>query len=193
MQGMFPQQMMYGMNPYQQRGFPGQMPYGRGFPQGPRFPMQPGFPPQGYPLARFGAPQQANFPRQNRQQYPRGVAGPQGQRGGRQQQPGARFNGQARNAPQGVAPEVAVNPQATQMQALASLLASAEPDRQKQILGDNLYQIISNIYPQQAGKLTGMLLQMDNSDLLHLIEDSNALRAEVDKANEVLLQHSGNQ
>jgi hypothetical protein len=29
------------------------------------------------------------------------------------------------------------------MQALASLLASAEPDRQKQILGDNLYQIIS--------------------------------------------------
>ncbi len=52
---------------------------------------------------------------------------------------------------------------------------------------------LQNIYPQQAGKLTGMLLQMDNSDLLHLIEDSNALRAEVDKANEVLLQHSGNQ
>ena len=33
-----------------------------------------------------------------------------------------------------------------------------------------IYILFYNFYPQEAGKLTGMLLQMDNTDLLHMIE-----------------------
>lgn len=187
--GMYPPQMMYAPNPYQSpRSFP-QPPfprYNQGM--GGRFPVG-GVPQQPFMQGGF-AGRGPQPPRQSRPNYARTPqAGPAGaptqQRPARQQQPNTRYNAAARNA---AAP--AETPAApSQMQQLASLLASAEPDRQKQILGDNLYQIISGFYPQQAGKLTGMLLQMDNSDLLHLIEDSSALRAEVDKANEVLTQH----
>ncbi len=90
---------------------------------------------------------------------------------GPRQGPGAQYNAQARNTDQNGQPlnQVPVN-QASGIQQLAAALASAEPERQKQILGDHIYQIISGIYPVQAGKLTGMLLQMENTDLLHLIE-----------------------
>ncbi len=45
-------------------------------------------------------------------------------------------------------------------------------------------------FPQVAGKLTGMLLQMDNSELLHLLEDPVTLEQELTKAYEVLISHS---
>jgi polyadenylate-binding protein len=79
---------------------------------------------------------------------------------------------------------------ANSAQQLASMLAAAEPERQKQLLGDHLYPIVVNFYPQSAGKLTGMLLQMDNSELLHLLEDHEALQAELQKAEAVLAQHA---
>jgi polyadenylate-binding protein len=47
-------------------------------------------------------------------------------------------------------------------------LASAPPSQQKQMLGEAIYPKISALQPELAGKITGMLLEMDNSELLGL-------------------------
>ena len=47
-------------------------------------------------------------------------------------------------------------------------LASMPPNQQKQMLGEAIYPKIQNIQPELAGKITGMLLEMDNSELLAL-------------------------
>ena len=41
-----------------------------------------------------------------------------------------------------------------------------------------------------AGKITGMLLEMDNSELLLLLESPEALTGKVDEAINVLKQHN---
>ncbi|OAP62979.1 polyadenylate-binding protein, cytoplasmic and nuclear [Fonsecaea erecta] len=63
-----------------------------------------------------------------------------------------------------------------------SNLASLPPNQQKQMLGEAIYPKIQQIQPELAGKITGMLLEMDNSELLALIDDDNALRSKVDEA-----------
>jgi len=65
-------------------------------------------------------------------------------------------------------------------------LASAPPEQQKQILGERLFPMIHSSYPQHAGKITGMLLEMDNSELLNLLESPEALQAKVMEALAVL-------
>jgi polyadenylate-binding protein len=50
------------------------------------------------------------------------------------------------------------------------------------MLGEALYPKISAQQPVLAGKITGMLLEMDNLELLNLIDDEAALRAKVDEA-----------
>ncbi|OCT45033.1 Polyadenylate-binding protein, cytoplasmic and nuclear [Cladophialophora carrionii] len=61
-------------------------------------------------------------------------------------------------------------------------LASMPPNQQKQMLGEAIYPKIQQIQPELAGKITGMLLEMDNSELLALIDEEAALRAKVDEA-----------
>ncbi|KAI9880452.1 MAG: Protein phosphatase PP2A regulatory subunit B [Pleopsidium flavum] len=61
-------------------------------------------------------------------------------------------------------------------------LTTAPPQHQKQMLGEALYPKIQAQQPELAGKITGMLLEMDNSELLSLVDDDNALRAKVDEA-----------
>ena len=68
----------------------------------------------------------------------------------------------------------------------ASALASASNAEQKQMLGERLFPLIQSTHQDQAGKITGMLLEMDNSELLHLLEDQNALSAKVNEAVKVL-------
>ena len=65
---------------------------------------------------------------------------------------------------------------------------------QKQFLGENLYTRIISIDPlfqdmDLAGKITGMLLEMDNTDLLHLLESQDALRDKAQEAIDVLGAH----
>ncbi|KAF1845281.1 polyadenylate binding protein [Cucurbitaria berberidis CBS 394.84] len=66
-----------------------------------------------------------------------------------------------------------------------SALSSAPPGQQKQMLGEALYPKIHEIQPELAGKITGMLLEMDNSELINLTSDEAALRAKVDEAMSV--------
>lgn len=47
-------------------------------------------------------------------------------------------------------------------------LASLPPSQQKQMLGEAIYPKIQQLQPELAGKITGMLLEMDNSELLAL-------------------------
>ncbi|KAM6983111.1 polyadenylate-binding protein 1-like [Tautogolabrus adspersus] len=71
----------------------------------------------------------------------------------------------------------------------ASLLASAQPMDQKQLLGERLYPMIHALHPNLAGKITGMLLEIDNSELLHMLESPESLHAKVDEAIAVLQAH----
>ncbi|XP_028819448.1 polyadenylate-binding protein 1-like isoform X2 [Denticeps clupeoides] len=69
----------------------------------------------------------------------------------------------------------------------ASMLASAPPQELK--LGERLFPLIQNMHPSLAGKITGMLLGIDNSELLHMLESPESLRSKVDEAVAVLQAH----
>uniref|UniRef100_V9KMS2 Polyadenylate-binding protein n=3 Tax=Callorhinchus milii TaxID=7868 RepID=V9KMS2_CALMI len=71
----------------------------------------------------------------------------------------------------------------------ASMLAAALPHDQKQILGERLYPLIHVMHPSLAGKITGMLLEIDNSELLHMLESPDSLHSKVDEAVAVLQAH----
>uniref|UniRef100_A0A2I3MYA6 Poly(A) binding protein cytoplasmic 3 n=1 Tax=Papio anubis TaxID=9555 RepID=A0A2I3MYA6_PAPAN len=71
----------------------------------------------------------------------------------------------------------------------ASMLASAPPQEQKQMLGERLFPPIQAMHPTLAGKITGMLLEIDNSELLHMLESPQSLRSKVDEAVAVLQAH----
>lgn len=71
----------------------------------------------------------------------------------------------------------------------ASMLAEAPPQEQKQMLGERLFPLIHQMYPDMAGKITGMLLEIDNSELLHMLESRESLKAKVEEAVAVLQAH----
>ncbi|KAM3858376.1 polyadenylate-binding protein 1A-like [Diretmus argenteus] len=71
----------------------------------------------------------------------------------------------------------------------ASMLAAAPPQEQKQMLGERLFPLIQNMHQSLAGKITGMLLEIDNSELLHMLESPESLRSKVDEAVAVLQAH----
>ncbi|KAI6173498.1 hypothetical protein M3Y98_01087900 [Aphelenchoides besseyi] len=74
-----------------------------------------------------------------------------------------------------------------QQEDLTSKLASAAPQEQKQILGEHLYPRISQLCKEDmVGKITGMMLEMDNSELLMLLDNSELLQERVQEAANVL-------
>ncbi|WWC95018.1 polyadenylate-binding protein, cytoplasmic and nuclear [Kwoniella sp. B9012] len=126
----------------------------------PQYPVRPGG-------ARIPAAPSTNGPRGAGGPSPVGV--PQGL---------PRANGQAR-------------PQEAQSQASrldSQTLSRANPAEQKQMLGEALYPLIFETQPDLAGKITGMLLEMDNAELLHLVESPAALQEKVDEALRVLAE-----
>ncbi|XP_064812658.1 embryonic polyadenylate-binding protein-like isoform X2 [Oncorhynchus masou masou] len=71
----------------------------------------------------------------------------------------------------------------------ASMLAAAPLMEQKQLLGERLYPLIHGFHSNLAGKITGMLLEIDNSELLHMLESPESLHSKVDEAVAVLQAH----
>jgi len=72
-------------------------------------------------------------------------------------------------------------------------LANATPQEQKQMLGERLFPLIQQMQPELAGKITGMLLEIDNTELLHMLESRESLKAKVEEAIAVLQAHQAKQ
>lgn len=148
---------------------------------------------------RGGYPMPAYMPNMPYNKQQRGVGGPR--RGGRGPMPGAprgqpnggrggnfKYTEQARNQPARGA--VAAQPQAVSQEPVDhSILAQADPQTQKNMIGERLYPLIHSLRAELAPKITGMLLEMDNAELLGLLEDHEALKSKVDEALSVLEQH----
>uniref|UniRef100_A0A8D3D0R7 Polyadenylate-binding protein n=1 Tax=Scophthalmus maximus TaxID=52904 RepID=A0A8D3D0R7_SCOMX len=71
----------------------------------------------------------------------------------------------------------------------ASMLAAAPPQEQKQMLGERLFPLIQSMHANLAGKITGMLLEIDNSELLHMLESHESLRSKVLEKHQMRGRH----
>lgn len=63
-----------------------------------------------------------------------------------------------------------------------SRLLTMDPIQQEQNIGDTMYHKIKLLIPELAGKVTGMLLELETSELLDLVDDDDALYAKMDEA-----------
>lgn len=68
------------------------------------------------------------------------------------------------------------------------MLAQAAPQEQKQLLGERIYALIEKMFPghKEAGKITGMMLEIDNSELIMMLQDMELFKSKVDEAAAVL-------
>ncbi|KAI0035914.1 hypothetical protein K488DRAFT_82527 [Vararia minispora EC-137] len=182
--GAYPPQGGRGMMGY---GMPIPAPYGQAPPQS--YGAMPGYPqrgprpsPRDVPGGQSGAPR-PNIPPAGpgARAPPGGVPPPRGPAGVPPQArpPQQRSQGPLRNGP---AP-----PQAAASSGLdLSALSGVQPQEQKQLLGEMLYVQIAPSQPELAGKITGMLLEMDNAELIALLESKDALNSKVNEAISVL-------
>lgn len=77
----------------------------------------------------------------------------------------------------------------------ANYLATCNSQQQKQTLGEYLYPLISEMQGMElAGRITGMLLELDNSDLMDMLqahdEGGEELKKKVDEAVAVIKAHA---
>ena len=189
------------------RGMPGPGRGGRGGP-GMGYPGGPG----GYPGGPYGAPQMMAAPGRGggrggpigsvgvavRGGAPAPVgfapAGFQGRGGRGGQMPGrgalvpGRGRGPAGAPPPPPGPPGPVDPSSQPLN--AAMLAAAAPEQQKTMIGERLFPLVAKLQPELAGKITGMLLEMDNGELLLLLESNEALTEKVDEAIKVLKEHN---
>ena len=172
--GMYPN-MQPRMMPYQQMSM--------GWGQPPQMAMMGGN--QNYRLVPAGVNgnQRAapNGPRRNNQGNNR-----------RQQQPNQKFNKQQGYPQQQAAAPVVEQQQPTgdNQHDLIKALAEADKDQRRQMIGERLFpRVCEKEGEAKAGKITGMLLEMDDTELLHLLESDDALN---DKIQEALTVLAGN-
>merc|ERR1711902_64879 len=78
------------------------------------------------------------------------------------------------------APMLEVNPLTSEM------LQDAKPAEKKRLIGERLFPKIQVVEPRLAGKITGMLLEMDNTELLVLLSEQRALMNKINEALAVL-------
>jgi polyadenylate-binding protein len=140
--------------------------------QGPRMPLQgmAGMPPNMAGLQGVGGP---GMPPQPYRQQP-GVGGAQ-RMAGRPGQMGGFPQANRNMPPQMGQPGIPGIPGASGSQEmvggasmLQTQLAGVPPQQQKQLLGEALFPKIQVLQADLAGKITGMLLEMDNSELVNL-------------------------
>merc|ERR1712130_531586 len=85
------------------------------------------------------------------------------------------------------APMLEVNPLTSDM------LQDAKPAEKKRLIGERLFPKIQVVEPRLAGKITGMLLEMDNTELLVLLTEQRALMNKINEALAVLKDHQQKQ
>ncbi|CAC5370108.1 PABPC [Mytilus coruscus] len=71
----------------------------------------------------------------------------------------------------------------------ACILGDAPEQEHKQMLGERLFPLIQSMQPDLAGKITGMLLEMENQELLHMLEFTVSLESKVREAVGLLHAH----
>ncbi|KAL3321909.1 hypothetical protein AABB24_039497, partial [Solanum stoloniferum] len=86
----------------------------------------------------------------------------------------------------GMLPRDAAMGQPVPISTLATALANAPPEQQRTMLGESLYPLVDQLEHEHAAKVTGMLLEMDQTEVLHLLESPEALKAKVSEAMDVL-------
>eukprot|EP00455_Lapot_gusevi_P007376 TRINITY_DN13151_c0_g1_i1.p1 TRINITY_DN13151_c0_g1~~TRINITY_DN13151_c0_g1_i1.p1 ORF type:complete len:269 (-),score=33.09 TRINITY_DN13151_c0_g1_i1:79-837(-) len=188
---MYPQAM--NMTP-QRWPMPGGLPSMNMHPVPPRVPQSPYGPqPPGQPLAR--APGRGS----RTQSHPKN---PQASGGRGRSHPNIRYTSNARNqhaSSQFVQPSIPPTiPSQTAVPAVLvgqepltiEVLAAAPPEVQKRMIGERLFPLIQSKQPQPAGKITGMLLEMDNGELLTLLETPSTLNEKIEEAVQVLADHT---
>jgi len=181
--GMYPMMMPGGMGPMAGMGG---MPMGNmgGMPQMQSYPG--GYPNRRPPMMQS---QQRNFPPQQPQFRPNNMNMPR-------PRPTAAAAGRPGYAAGPSAAAVAARPPRPAMRSneplVASVLASMSDAEQKQAIGERLFPLIQARHGDRAGKITGMLLEMDNSELLHMLDDQQALLTKETEALKVLEEHARN-
>jgi polyadenylate-binding protein len=150
---------------------------GRGIARGPIQNM-PGMPPN----MGLQGQQLPGFPQQGGRQQPGGIAG-RGAQGAQGPRPGQYPGGFPPQTRGGIPTMPTQGPEGVgAISVLQQQLAAVPHAQQKQLLGEALFPKIQVLNPELAGKITGMLLEMENQELVNLIEDDAALRAKVDEA-----------
>ena len=69
----------------------------------------------------------------------------------------------------------------------SQMLTAATPQEQKQMLGERLYPLVTRYcFGEDPGKITGMLLEMENPEILVVLESEELLKVKVSEAVAVL-------
>ncbi|KNZ71804.1 Polyadenylate-binding protein, cytoplasmic and nuclear [Termitomyces sp. J132] len=175
-------------------GYPQAPPQGYGMPAYPSRGLPRGPPPSRGPGSSPTIPN-AQAPRANgvtpANGAPRAPQGSTAAPGGRASGPQSQSSNAPTPAPVGTAvPQAAPEAVVPEVSAITSeQLATASPMEQKQMIGEVIYVKIVGEHPDLAGKITGMLLEMDNSELLHLLDNAQALNGKVAEALSVLNEY----
>lgn len=129
----------------------------------------------------YGGAQQARFPYAA---APRGAPGPMYAQApaARAAQPMSRVPMQAQGAR---APAAAPAAPAGYRSALAAQVEAIPPAQRKQYLGESIYPFAQSMHPDDAGKITGMLLELDNAELIKMLENHALLKEKIQEAYRV--------
>ncbi|KAL9141489.1 hypothetical protein ABFS82_14G107700 [Erythranthe guttata] len=68
----------------------------------------------------------------------------------------------------------------------ASSLSNSSPNTQRKMLGEKLLPLVKELEHEMASKVTSMILDMDHTEILHLIESPQSLEAKVAEAMRLL-------
>ncbi|CCW61390.1 unnamed protein product [Phytomonas sp. EM1] len=81
--------------------------------------------------------------------------------------------------------------QAPPSQSLSAMLPNLTPDQQRNVLGERLYSYIVRSHPTLAAKVTGMLLEMETTEIVNMLENPALLDSKISEALDVLNHHMG--
>lgn len=120
-------------------------------------------------------------------------------RGGQQQGGQIKYNENARNrgqpAPQAVptqAPQEAAqpDPQSMPIADFVKQVANVPDQKRKLLFGERLFPLVAEKQPELAPKITGMLLEMEDAEILELLGNPEALDLKIKEALTVLDEHT---